>query len=209
MHAIQKKLLALAKQEDLAQYGYRKLGEKIGVEHPQKVKHHLSKLINDGFLYRTVRGELKVSTPSDNTGKMLNIPILGEANCGQPLAYADDTIHGYLQLSPRLVNAKKTKDLFIVKASGDSMNQANVSGKSIDDGDYVVVDSSVEVPANGDYVVSSVEGLANIKCFRKDDAAEVIRLESQSTRSRPPIFIHTDDIESYRIHGRVVDVIKA
>lgn len=201
--------MKLAGQEDIGQYGYRKLGEKIGVDHPQKVKHHLSKLINDGFLYRTVRGELKVSTPENNTGKMLSIPILGEANCGQPLAYADDTIHGYLQLSPRLVSAKKTKDLFIVKASGDSMNQANVSGKVIDDGDYVVVDSSVEIPTNGDYVVSSVEGLANIKCFRKDDAEQVIRLESQSTRSRPPIFIHTDDIESYRIHGKVVDVIKA
>ena len=209
MHVIQKKLLALAKQDDIGQYGYRKLGEKIGVEHPQKVKHHLQKLINDGFLYRTVGGELKVSSPEDTTGKMLSLPILGEANCGQPLSYADDTVHGYLQLSPRLVNAKRTKDLFVVKASGDSMNQAQVAGKTIDDGDYVIVDGGVEVPDNGDFVVSSIEGLANIKCFRRDDANQVIRLESRSTRSRPPIFIHADDHESYRIHGQVVDIIKA
>ncbi|MDX1765916.1 MAG: S24 family peptidase [Candidatus Saccharimonadales bacterium] len=209
MHNLQKRLLKLAKREDLGQLGYRKLGEKIGVEHPQKVKHHLQKLINDGFLYRTVDGQLKVSTPGNSAGKMLSLPILGEANCGQPLAYADDTIHGYLKLSPSLVRSKRPGDLFIVKASGDSMNKARVGGKSINDGDYVVVDSSVEIPENGDYVVSTIEGLANIKCFKRDQAAELISLESQSTRPRPPIFVHPDDTDSYRIHGRVVDVIKA
>lgn len=209
VHKIQKKILKLAKRQDIGQLGYRKLGDHIDVDHPQKVKHHLQKLINDGFLYRTINGEMKVSSPGNTTGKMLNLPILGEANCGQPLAYADDTIHGYLQLSPRLVNTKKTDKLFVVKASGDSMNQARINGQVIDDGDYVLVDSSVQIPENGDYVVSTIEGLANIKRYKRDRSQQMIRLESQSTRSRPPIFIHPEDTDSYRIHGRVIDVIKA
>jgi SOS-response transcriptional repressor LexA len=208
MHDIQKKIIALAKAENIAELGYRKLGEKIGVDHPQKVKHHLSKLLNDGHLVRSNDGNIKVSAPGDMTGKMLNLPILGLANCGEALSYADNTTHGYLQLSPTLVSTKNSKNLFVVQATGDSMNKASIGGQTIDDGDYVVVDSSVTVPNNGDYVVSSIEGLANIKRYKRDESQQVIALVSESTKARPPIMVHAADEESYRIHGRVVQVMK-
>ncbi len=208
MHDLQKKLVKLAKSEDIGSYGYRRLGEKIGVDHPQKVKHHLQKLLNDGHLVRGVGGEIHASSPGSMTGKMANIPILGLANCGQPLAYADDTTHGYLQLSPSLVSAKRLEDIFAIKATGDSMNKANIKGQCINEGDYVLVDSSTEVPNDGDYVVSSIEGLANIKKFRRDEANQMIALVSESTKDRPPIMLHPGDTDSYRIHGRVVQVIK-
>ena len=86
--------------------------------------------------------------------------------------------------------------------------QATINGQCIDDGDYVLVDSEVEVPNNGDYVVSSIEGLANIKKYYRDDSQQMIALKSESTRERPPIMLHPSDTESYRIHGRVVQVVK-
>ncbi len=208
MHKLQKKILELAATEDIGSYGLRKLGEKIGVEHPQKVKWHLSKLMNDGYLYKDGLGTIRRAS-DEGAARLARVPILGLANCGEPLAFADNTTHDYLTVSPALLKSSKTDALFAVQATGDSMNACNVAGQAIDDGDYVIVDSSVQTPATGDYVVSSIEGLANIKKFIRDDTNQVIALVSESTRQRPPIVVSADDAESYRVHGKVVSVVKS
>ena len=208
MHAIQKKILKLASKEDISVLGYRKLGEKIGVDHPQQVKYHLQKLINSGQLIRTPFGVLKVASPTDTVARVFQIPILGQANCGQPLSFADESGWGTLTITPSLVKAKEPKKLFAVKAVGDSMNRARVEGQAINDGDYLIVDSSVEFPQNGDYVLSSVGGLANVKKYLRDDVNRLIRLTSESSLDYPPIVIDPNDVDSYHIHGRIVRVIK-
>ena len=132
MHSIQEKILKLAGKEDIAQYGLRKLGEKVGVDHPQKVKWHLQKLLKDGHLVRDNTGSIKV-VDEHTTPNMARIPILGLANCGEALAFADNTQHGSLTLSPSLVTAKDYTKLFAVQATGDSMNKASIKGQPIDD----------------------------------------------------------------------------
>lgn len=208
MHIVQKRLLKLAKTEDIGQYGYRKLGEKVKEPHPQKIKWHLQKLLKDGYLYKDGFGAIRVA--EDNpTARLARVPILGLANCGEPLSFADNTQHGYLTISPGLLGSRNVSHLFAVQATGDSMNACNVQGSVIEDGDYVVVDNSVEAPKTGDYVVSSIEGLANIKKFVRDDQNHVIALVSESTKPRPPIVVSEADAESYRVHGKVVAVIKS
>lgn len=209
MHTIQEQILDLAAKEDISNLGYRKLGERIGVSHPQQVKYHLQKLISSGRLLRTPFGVLKAAGPSSAASRIFQVPILGQANCGQPLSYADESDWGSLTLSPSLVKTEDPAKLFAVKAVGDSMNQASVAGQSIEDGDYVVVDGSAELPDSGDYVVSSVGGLANVKQYLRDDVNRLIRLNSESSRDYPPIVLDPDDVDSYLIHGRVIRVIKA
>lgn len=208
MHKLQKKLLDLASKEDISAYGLRKLGEKIGVDHPQKVKWHLSKLINDGYLYKDGEGRIRPAS-QEGTARLARVPILGLANCGEPLSFADNTTHDYLTVSPQLLGSRNSESLFAVQATGDSMNACSIKGQPIDDGDYVIVDGSKVVPNNGDYVVSSIEGLANIKKFIRDDNQRVIALVSESTRQRPPIVVSNEDLDSYRVHGTVVSVVKS
>lgn len=208
MHIVQKRLLKLARTEDIGKYGYRKLGEKVKEPHPQKIKWHLHKLLKDGHLYKDGFGAIKVAEDSP-AARLARVPILGLANCGEPLSFADNAQHGYLTLSPGLLGSKNTAHLFAVQATGDSMNACSVKGQAIEDGDYVVVDNSVQVPNSGDYVVSSIEGLANIKKFIRDDNNRVIALVSESTKPRPPIVVSEADAESYRVHGKVVAVIKS
>ena len=53
LHETQKKLLDLYRKlgvEEFNKMGYRKLGRVIGVEHPQKVKHHVIQLSEKGLL---------------------------------------------------------------------------------------------------------------------------------------------------------------
>jgi len=88
------------------------------------------------------------------------------------------------------------------------MNQANVKGKSIEEGDFVIVEKNQGTPANGDYVVSTIDGLANIKKFIFDEPNKQIILVSESSLDLPPIYIHQDDYSAYLVCGKVVEVIK-
>jgi SOS-response transcriptional repressor LexA len=86
------------------------------------------------------------------------------------------------------------------------MNRAEIGGKRIEDGDYVIVDVSDKHVRNGDIVLSIIDGLANIKKFYLDKKNNQVILMSQSTKDFPPIYIHEND--DFMINGKVVQVIK-
>jgi SOS-response transcriptional repressor LexA len=87
---------------------------------------------------------------------------------------------------------------------GSSLNRANIGGKSIEDGDYVIVDCQNKNPANGQYILSIIDGMANMKRFFRE--GEEIRLVSESSIDISPIIIHQDD--DYMISGVILMVVK-
>ncbi len=86
------------------------------------------------------------------------------------------------------------------------MNRAEVNGKKLEDGDYIIIDSEVQKPKSGDIVLSIIDGMANVKRYYEDKENNQIVLLSDSTHDFPPIYIHKDD--DYHINGKVVQVIK-
>lgn len=214
MHIIQEKLINLAENHNLADLTLRKIGELIDEPgSPQKIKHHLNQLIGKGLLVMSPDGKelKKVRMGINNKSKLVSLPILGSANCGQALVFADEKIEGYLKISLSLLEnslINKIKDLFVLRAVGDSMNRAAINNKNIEDGDFVIIDKSIISPNNGDYVVSIIDGAANIKKFYNDQANCQIILASESSHDFPPIYIHQADYMSYSICGRVVGVFK-
>lgn len=88
------------------------------------------------------------------------------------------------------------------------MNQANIDGNCIENGDYVLIDPNDKDFKDGDYVLSIINGMANIKKFLKDDLNRQIILISQSTEDHPPIYIHEDDMSYFMTSGKVVAVLK-
>lgn len=203
MHQIQEKLLKLAENRNLGKLTYREIGRLIDESHPYKVQYHLEQLEQQGLITSNSEG-----TSVRKTGRdfgMLSIPILGAADCGPETIFADESIEGYLRISPKLVSKKK--GLFALRAVGNSMNKANIKGNSLEDGDYALIDSGDKDPKNNDYVVSIIDGLCNIKKFIKDTAHEQIILVSESTKDFPPIYIHPDE-RNYFVSGKVIQVIK-
>jgi repressor LexA len=208
IHPIQKQLLELSQRYDLSKMGLRQIGKLIGVEHPQKVKFHLEKigLIRNGIKKRPVHAKKPLGHSGDN---IVSIPILGLANCGDATMIAENKIEGILPVSKKLLPSNhKQSDLFAIKAVGSSMNRADINGKSIEDGDYVIIDNSDRDAHNGDYVLSIISGLANIKRFVEDQENEQIVLESESDKFFPPIHIHKDDLDEYLLNGKVIGIIK-
>ena len=197
----------------------------LGVSSPATVHEHLSALASKGFLEREKNQKRSITlTPlapwerSSSTGESLespyantvgldsiSLPIVGSANCGPADILAEENIEGYLKVSKSLLNRRD--GLFVIRASGDSMNNADFFGKTIENGDFVVIDSLSRDAKHGDYVLSIIDGCANLKKFIIDrNGQKMLLSESKSKKDYKPIFLHEDD--DFMINGKIISVIK-
>ncbi|MCR4276521.1 MAG: hypothetical protein NUV87_00140 [Candidatus Roizmanbacteria bacterium] len=206
MHYIQEKLLKLVDHQNISGLTLRDIGSLVNETLPQKIKHHLSQLERKGFIIIDKKNSIIKRTSGDikNSDVFISIPIYGTANCGPRTIYANQNLEGYLKVSKKML-PKKDK-IFALRAEGDSLNKADINGKSIEDGDFVIVDSQATNPKNGDYIVSIIEEMANIKKYIWDKKNSQIILGSESTQNYNPIYVHEDD--NIVINGKVIDVIK-
>jgi len=204
MHIIQEKLLKELNRKNLSGMTLREIGSLVGEKSAQKIKHHLTQLSKKGFIaYNPVKREVKKAQQISKEG-FVSLPIVGTANCGPATIFAEENITGYLKVSKKL--APLGGKLFVLRAEGNSMNRANINRKNIEDGDFVIVDAEQKSPELGQYVVSIIDEMANIKKFIPDLQNKRVILKSESTKEYLPIFIHEND--NYHVSGRVIDVIK-
>jgi len=207
MHEIQRKILEYAKEEQISGKTLREIGFAVGESHPQKVKHHLEQLINKGFLQFDEEGNLYV-VQKDNRAEetfLKAVPILRSASAGPATVFAEENIEGYLRISKQLL--PKNNELFAVRVSGKSLNRASIKGSSVDDGDYLVIDPEDKDIKNGDYVLSVIDGLANVKKYFYDSNSNQVTLVSESSFNIPPIVIDPN-VDNYLINGKVVRVVR-
>ena len=217
MHSIQEKLLKLSKDKNLAKLRLREMAANIGLpsESPQKIKHHLMQLQKKGFL--TIdkgKGTMDRFSPESNKAKglltkgaqLFSIPIVGTANCGPAEIFAEQNFQGFLRVSSKLVGRSKPSGLYAIKTDGSSMNRAEVNGRRIEAGDYVIVDTNNLDARTRDVVLVIIDNKATIKRFIDDRANGQIVLTADSSYDYEPIYLHPDD--DFSINGKVVAVIK-
>jgi len=205
MHHIQEKILNIADKVNLKRDGLRQIGRLIGVEHPFKISYHLKKLAKNGFIEINQKtGKIKLTkNQKKDQGLFINIPVLGSANCGEANIFAEENLEGYIKVSKNIIKAKN--GLIAIKASGNSMNKANIKNKNIETNDYVIIDTKQQAQ-NNDYVLAIIDQCANIKKLSQDKKNKVISLISESTENHPDIFIHEKD--KFLINGVVKQIIK-
>ena len=207
MSSVQNKLLALLRDQGALPLRYRELGRRIGEQYTQTVKHHIE-VLKKKQLIQEKNGLLVLNKKDLNSDEFLNLPFYGIAKAGPATAFADDRIEGYIKISRNALPKGNIKNFFLIQASGNSMNQAEVepNKKSIEDGDIVIINAKEQTPQNGDYVVSIIDGCANIKKFSYNPHDNQVVLISESSDKYFPIVLHeTDDLN---IAGKVVDVLK-
>lgn len=218
MHPIQEKLLDLSKHHNLAKMTLRDMAKGIGLpgEAPQKIKHHLLQLQKKGFLtIDRIQGlmEKSVMKPAwaegllkDAASKVFSIPIVGTVNCGPATIFAEQNFEGFLRVSSKLIRQSSPTDLFAVKTDGSSMNRAEINGKKIEDGDYVIVRKDESIPDNNQVVLVIIDGRGTIKRFINDTKNEQVVLKADSSYDYEPIYLHPED--EFFVNGKVVDVVK-
>ncbi len=208
MHVVQQKLLKLADSYNLGSMPYRDIAQIIGEQHPQLIKHHLEQLEKKQLIDWDKDKKIISKKASGVTINIdfLVIPVLGSASCGPADIYADQSIIGHIKVSSKLLGNRNK--VFAIKASGHSMNNANVGGRNIEDGDYVIIDPYDKNVNSNDYVLSVIDEVANIKKIIIDRTNFQIALISESTFHYPEIFIEESEADRYVINGKVVQVIK-
>jgi len=209
MHIIQQKLLRLAETYNLGNMPLRDIGKIIGEEHPQLIKHHLEQLEKKEMIEwdRELKTITRRNIGAISNADLLTVPVLGAANCGPALLYATPTaIDEHIKVSKSLLKGR-TK-VFAIKAVGSSMNKANIDGKAIDEGDYVIIDPDDRNVNTNDYVLSIIDEMANIKKIMLDKKHNQIALISESNVDYPPIYIDTSEATKYFLNGKVIQVIK-
>ncbi len=207
MHQIQQKIISLLRDQGSIPLKYREIGRRIGEKYPQTVKHHLEALFQRGLVVEQ-NEFIRLNQTSEAESSFVNLPFYGMASCGSATALAEDRAEGYIKVSKNIFPRTNVSDFYLVRADGNSMNQASVGRRhvSIDDGDLVVIDGTKRNPTGGEYVLSVIDECANIKRFEFDEARERLLLSSESSDEYFPIVIHPED--NYHVMGEVVDVIK-
>jgi repressor LexA len=208
MNETREKLMQLARHKDISGMGLREIARELGVKNPQNIKFHLQKLQQAGLLDFEKKPRTKVEKSKLSATSLVRIPIRGLVSAGPATQIASDQIEGYLNISSSLLKSRNYKELYALKVMGTSMNQADVQGKPINDGDYAVVDSSRRSPRNGDYVIAVVDDLANLKRYHLDAVNEQVVLLSESSEDYLPIFVHPSDSNENLIKGTVVQVVR-
>ncbi len=175
--------------------------------------YYVAKLEEEGYLQKTSNQPRSINLHSDEVIKSIipkkiesfSVPVFGSANAGPATIFAQENISGYLKVSRNDLGRKE--GVFALRVEGDSMNKANIDGKNLEEGDFVLIDSLYKNPKNGDYVLSIIEDCANLKKFERNNKTGEVMLISESTNSaHKPIYISSED--NFMINGKIVNVIK-
>ncbi|MEK7494274.1 MAG: transcriptional repressor LexA [Patescibacteria group bacterium] len=164
---------------------------------------YLNELEGKGYIERT-NEDRGILLKGVNKNSFCDVPVVGMANAGAATMFADQYIEGYLKVSKRIV--RDASNIFAIQVSGTSMNKAKVNGKTIQNGDFILVDSTHKHYNNGDKVLVAIDGFATVKTFRTIDGKNIALLPESSDKKHKPIFLTEDD--DFVINGKVIDVLK-
>jgi repressor LexA len=144
--------------------------------------------------FNKVRG---IRLLEERGGDFVEIPLVGQANCGEALSFVNDLVEDWISISKKYIRGAKEK-YFFVRAIGDSMNKADINS-----GDLVLVKKTEGVPTEDKVVVAAINGLGTIKKFKKIDEKPILMPES-TNKKHQPIILHEDD--DINIVGEVMEV---
>lgn len=164
---------------------------------------YLNELEEKGYIERTSE-DRGIRLKGVTSESFLDVPVFGMANAGAATMFADQYIEGYLKVSKSIV--RNARSVYAIQVSGTSMNKADVNGKTIENGDFILVDSSWKHYDNGDKVLVAIDGLATVKTYRTVDGRNIVLLPESSDKKHKPIFLTEDD--DFVINGKVIDVLK-
>lgn len=164
---------------------------------------YLNELEDKGYIERTSE-DRGITLKGVTKESFLDVPVFGMANAGAATMFADQYIEGYLKVSKRIV--RDSRNVFAVQVSGTSMNKARVNGKTIQSGDFILVDSTWKHYNNGDRVLVVINGMATVKTYRTVDGKNIVLLPESTDKKHKPIFLTEED--EFVINGKVIDVLK-
>jgi repressor LexA len=141
---------------------------------------------------RVAKGEHAGGTPA--LPGIVSVPIYGAIPAGRPVEAAQEQ-EGCVLIDVDTLGIKPTARTFGLKVQGDSM-----IGKSIIDGDIVVIEHGVQ-PRSGDVVAALIDGQVTLKTFVLQQGKPYLRAENP----RYPNLIPQEELQ---IQGVMVALVR-
>jgi repressor LexA len=173
----------------------REINAVTGGKSPRSASLVIERLIRMGFLRKTGKALKLAENPPISTTSIstVNIPLVGTVACGLPIL-AEENIETYIPVSTAI--AKKGSQYFLLRACGDSMNEAEIN-----DGDILLVRKQ-NYADSGKKVVALINDEATVKILDRRQEAVILRPRSSNSKHKP--IIVTDD---FQIQGEVIAVL--
>ena len=121
--------------------------------------------------------------------KFVNVPILGEIACGEPI-FCQENYDGFFQIDEDL-----DKPDFCLRARGDSMIDVG-----IEDGDLIFM-KQTPVIANGKIAAILIDDTVTLKRFYKHEHEIILQPEN---KSYSPIILRENDGQNIKIIGEMI-----
>lgn len=174
----------------------RELKDSLGYKSSRSAYLLLNELIQKGAVKRKEDGNLQLlNSREDETchAQTVDIPLVGVVACGIPIL-AQENVEAMISVSTKLANPSYR--YFLLRASGDSMNEAGINH-----GDLVLVRQQATAE-NGDIVVALIDDSATIKQYYY--MGDTILLKPKSSNSSHKPIVLTSD---FLIQGKVMTTI--
>ncbi|MFH1792700.1 MAG: S24 family peptidase [Patescibacteria group bacterium] len=178
----------------------RDIGKEIDLS-ANTVLYHIRKLEQEGFIVRGPDGKVvRVNSPDANSA-IAFLPLLGNAHCGQPLnEIIEDHVTQMIPVPLRILGRNTKKQLFLVRAVGDSMVP------KIEDGDLVVMEEN-PTPQTGSIVVARVAEGFTIKIFKETEKEYILKPYNQ--KYEPFVFKKNQINQELNLDGTAIGVFKS
>ncbi|HCL4436657.1 LexA family transcriptional regulator [Clostridium botulinum] len=168
----------------------REICKAVGLSSTSSVHFHLKRLEKEGLIKRDSSKTRAIEIVDPTSKKeVINVPIVGTITAGNPIL-AIENIEDVFPLPIDYV--KNTKDLFMLKVSGESMIEAGILN-----GDLAIIEKT-DSANNGDIVVALIDNEATLKRFFKERS--YIRLQPENKSMKPII------LENCKVLGRLVGI---
>lgn len=175
------------------------LQRELGVGSKKTVTRYLNWLESEGDIERWpgARG-IRLLRGASGGIETAAVPLVGVVSAG-PMMLAEQNVEGYLRLPKR--SLATSRQHFLLRVHGNSMNRAAVEGGYIEDGDLVLVKQQ-PIAEHGDVVVALVDDEATIKRLGVGPGYHYLQPES-TARHEMIVLDH-----EFAIQGVVTRVIK-
>lgn len=173
----------------------REINSVTGGNSPRSAVLVIERLIKYGLI-RKSGDTFKLTEHNGVTNESIstvNVPLLGSVSCGLPM-FAQENIETYIPVSTNL--AKGNNKYFLLRASGDSMNEADIS-----DGDILLIKQQFTAE-NWQKVVALINDEATVKFIERTKDVIILRPKSNNPRHKPIIIS-----EECQIQGVVIAVL--
>lgn len=166
------------------------------------VVNHLRALEKKGMIIRTSKARGIKLTENIYGQFIMDVRILGFANAGSPLVYADEKNMGVLRIEKTLLPV--TTNIFALEIKGDSMNKKSINGTLLKNSNFAIIAKDHNVQ-DGDVVLAIIDDCATIKTFKSDRSLFVLYPESTNKLHKP---IYLNRLEEKVIYGKVIAVLE-